>query len=208
MKSGVVLYKNDQWTQVEKLPMNKEDVEVIYVFAERSLLEGNKISDFLSTQFTKAQIIYSSTAGEINDRMVEDDTAVCVCIQFEKTPQQFAIENISQAANSFDLGVKVSKKLESNNLKYVMIISDGNLVNGDDLVKGIQTVLDPSVIVSGGVAGDGDRFAKTLVGLNDNINEGNVVLMGLYGEHIKVGTSFKGGWDAVSYTHLRAHETG
>jgi hypothetical protein len=195
MKSGVVLYKNEQWSQLDKLPMKSEDVQVIYVFAERHLLEGKKISDFLSTQFTKAQIIYISTAGEINDRIVEEDAAVCVCMQFEKTPQQFAIENISQAANSFNLGVKVSKQLESKNLKYVLVISDGNLVNGDDLVKGIQTVLDPSVMVSGGVAGDGGRFEKTLVGLNDNINEGNVVLMGLYGEHIKVGTSFKGGWD-------------
>jgi hypothetical protein len=45
------------------------------------------------------------------------------------------------------------------------------------------------------LAGDAARFQKTLVGLDNQIEEGNVVLLGLYGNHLRVSTGVSGGWD-------------
>jgi hypothetical protein len=44
------------------------------------------------------------------------------------------------------------------------------------------------------MAGDGDRFQMTLTGLNDQVAEGNVVLVGFYGDRLTVGYGTRGGW--------------
>jgi hypothetical protein len=80
-------------------------------------------------------------------------------------------------------------------LKHVLIFVDGQLINGDDLLSGIQVETQKEVLISGGVAGDGARFTKTLVGLNEDLKPGNVVSIALYGDKVRVGTSYQGGWD-------------
>ena len=48
-------------------------------------------------------------------------------------------------------------------LKAVLVLSDGLLVNGSELIRGLNAVLPESVIITGGLAGDGDRFKQTWV---------------------------------------------
>ena len=64
------------------------------------------------------------------------------------------------------------------------------------LLKGFNENLDESVTVTGGLAGDGARFQKTLVGMNNQPIEGNIVAIGFYGERLKVGYGSVGGWDS------------
>jgi hypothetical protein len=51
------------------------------------------------------------------------------------------------------------------------------------------------VTISGGLAGDGTNFAATLTGLDADVRPGNVVAVGLYGEHLSVGYGTFGGWE-------------
>jgi hypothetical protein len=67
-------------------------------------------------------------------------------------------------------------------------------VNGSQLILGINQGLPKDVLVTGGMAGDGDRFQATLTGVDEDIREGNVILVGLYGERILVGYGTRGGW--------------
>jgi len=60
-------------------------------------------------------------------------------------------------------------------------------------VRGLSRIL--SVPVTGGLAGDGARFEKTVVGLDSPPTEGNIVGIGLYGSNLSVGYSHFGGWD-------------
>ena len=46
----------------------------------------------------------------------------------------------------------------------MMVLSDGLNVNGSDLVKGLKNKLPKDVAVTGGLAGDQDRFKETVVG--------------------------------------------
>jgi hypothetical protein len=195
MKSNVVYFKNGQWNGLDNLENEKSAVQIILVFAERSLLENDSLVKQLKSSYINANVITCSTAGEINNRQVEENTAVCVAMSFEKTAYNFAVGNISQHKNSFDLGKDTASKLPAEDLKYIFVISDGGLINGDEITMGIQASVNDSVLISGGLAGDGANFQRTLVGFDENIQAGNVVLMGLYGDHIKVGTGFKGGWD-------------
>jgi hypothetical protein len=86
--------------------------------------------------------------------------------------------------------------LSKEDLKHVFILSDGHIVNGSELIKGILTKLPPSVALTGGLAGDGKRFEKTLVGVDAPPKEGEIVLIGFYGPNLKFGFGSVGGWDS------------
>ena len=76
-----------------------------------------------------------------------------------------------------------------------MVISDGAKVNGSELVRGINEVVQNKVPVTGGLAGDAARFQSTLVGLNEEPVSGKIVMIGFYGQHLNVSHGSMGGWD-------------
>ncbi|MBE9562318.1 MAG: FIST C-terminal domain-containing protein, partial [Proteobacteria bacterium] len=75
-------------------------------------------------------------------------------------------------------------------------LSDGHLINGSDLVKGLSEILPKNVSITGGLAGDGAKFEKTLVSLNTIPEAGNIALVGFYGDRLTVGYGSMGGWDS------------
>lgn len=195
MQSEIFYYKEGQWKNIEQNKIPKQEIQTLICFANRSLLESTEIYPQLKKEFKNSKILTCSTAGEINGKTIDENSAVVIALKFEKTKTEVAVGNIHQAKTSFNLGKITTEKLTQKNLKYVLVLSDGNLINGDELIDGIQSVLSPEVVVTGGMAGDGNNFQKTLVGLDSNIKEGNLVLLGLYGDNIKVGSGYKGGWD-------------
>ncbi len=195
MKSTTFTFKEDAWQGLTDTAANMPDAELILVFADRMLLEKNELNKYLQSSFPKANIISCSTAGEVYYQKLQQSSAVCVAIHFDQTPFSIQSGNIKDFQNSYLLGKQVASQLTQEGLRYIMIISDGNIINGDDLLQGIKEVVPPTVLISGGMAGDGDRFQQTLLGHNNQIAEGNLVLLGLYGDHIQVGTGIHGGWE-------------
>jgi hypothetical protein len=51
------------------------------------------------------------------------------------------------------------------------------------------------VVVTGGLAGDGDRFQQTWIITDGTPHSGFVCAAGLYGEQIRIGHGSMGGWD-------------
>lgn len=76
-----------------------------------------------------------------------------------------------------------------------MIFSDGSMVNGSELVKGLSTQIDKNILVTGGLAGDGTDFKSTLLGLNEQPKEGEIIAIGFYGKNLIVTNGSQGGWD-------------
>jgi hypothetical protein len=85
--------------------------------------------------------------------------------------------------------------LSKNDLCYILVLSDGSLVNGSELTKGLSTQFDKNVLITGGLAGDGPHFESTLSGLNQQPKEGEIIAIGFYGENLKVTHGSQGGWD-------------
>lgn len=196
MISHIIKYQAEQWQNVIELSNNSNKCRPIaLIFADRKLLEKEDFILATNQQFNDAEIIFCSTAGEINHLEITVGSAVCAWFRFDSTPFQIVTANIADYKNSFELGASVSKKLKQDDLRYVMIIADGNKINGDEILSGIQNILPQHVIISGGMAGDGVNFKKTIVGQPGNLRDGNVILLGLYGKYLKVGNGFSGGWD-------------
>ena len=169
--------------------------QLVLVFGSPDTIKTPEIFEHLKAAYPNADIVFSSTAGEILDNAVYDDTAVVTAIQFEKTTIRSVKTNIKHHANSFDTGVFLMDKLSGDDLSCVFIISDGTFINGSELVSGLNKDNKHQVPITGGIAGDAARFEKTYTGLNQVPSQGNVIAVGFYGKNIKVGHGSVGGWD-------------
>ncbi|HYC79758.1 MAG TPA: FIST C-terminal domain-containing protein, partial [Candidatus Binatia bacterium] len=89
-----------------------------------------------------------------------------------------------------------------------MVFSDGLRVNGTALVRGLNEKLPPNVSVTGGLVGDGAGFKKTVLGLNETPQEGRIILIGFYGNSLKIGYGSLGGWDAFGVERIITRSKG
>ncbi|MEN9571296.1 MAG: hypothetical protein RL172_2527, partial [Bacteroidota bacterium] len=172
-----------------------EMAQLVLCFSSKARLAEAYVYDVIRQYFPQAAIAMCSTAGEICQSSVYDDSMVAVALQFDKTTILPATVNISDYASSYDAGIALTKQLTKEDLRYVMVLSDGALVNGSELVKGLAEGAGEKVLVTGGLAGDGSNFTSTLVGLNMQPAHGEIVAIGFYGEHIVVTHGSQGGWD-------------
>lgn len=110
--------------------------------------------------------------------------------------------------NSFQAGEKLAQALPHKSLVHVLVLSDGQNVNGSELVEGMTKHLPPRVTLTGGLAGDGDRFKETLVLWDGPPASNTIAAVGLYGRRLKVGFGSLGGWDAFGPERLITRSAG
>lgn len=194
MITNLLIFKNGSWQGLNQLKDTPESYQLLLVFGDRELLCLPDIIPQLSEVFIQAKIIAASTAGEIYQNEANQQSIVCIAIKFERTTFEIVEDNIKAYKDSYELGKQAAQKLSQKNLRYVMVISDGSIVNGDELILGLNDVIDAAVEVTGAMAGDGARFEQTVTGVNGNLSNGNLILLGLYGNHIQVSSGVKGGW--------------
>ena len=151
----------------------------------------------LARAFPRSHVLGCSTAGEIHATRVRDDSIAVAIARFEHTPLRTAVAKLSRTSDSFDAGLRIARTLEAPDLRAVFVLSSGDAigVNGSELVHGINEVLEGRATVTGGLAGDGDRFRHTWVLADGVPASGIVTAVGMYGERVRVGHGSKGGWD-------------
>jgi hypothetical protein len=186
----------NQWKDSFTSPgFDNQKVQLILVFGESSLITDQKLFNEIRERFSKGDIVCCSTAGEIIGDEVHDNSIVVTAIQFEKTKIKSKVTNVHQHANSYEAGKYLINELLTDDLNSVFVISDGTYINGSELVTGLNENNRINIPVTGGLAGDGTRFTKTFVGLNDVAGEGAIVAIGFYGNNLKIGHGSFGGWD-------------
>jgi hypothetical protein len=140
-------------------------------------------------------VVGCSTAGEILGTSLSDGTLVVAVVAFEKTEVASAFAAVNRPDESFGAGARIAQQLNDASLRGVLILSDGLKVNGSELVRGLNSVFNPGVVVTGGLAGDGDRFQLTWVIKDGQPRSGFITAVGFYGDHVRIGHGSKGGWD-------------
>lgn len=195
MQAKVENYKSGKWVErTSAKQVDNQKVQLALCFGEKNLLKKD-LFEQVYQKYPKATIIMTSTAGEIYQDSVVDNSLVVAALQFEKTDIKTVAVNIRNFSNSYAAAVELSAKLPKEGLVHVLIFSDGNLVNGSELVKGFSTWSGENIIVTGGLAGDGSNFTSTTVGLNEIPSEGNIVAVGFYGKSIVIKNGSYGGWE-------------
>ena len=189
LKKGQVLSQKQQ----DGFDANKSSLTL--AFGAKEELQSSNIYEFLKEKYPISEIVIASTSGEIYDDAVYDDSITISSLQFEKSNVKTYEVSTYDFKNSFDAGVSLAQKINAIELAYILIISDGSLVNGSELVRGLSSLINSSIPITGGLAGDADKFTNTLVGLNGAPVNGKIVAIAFYGNDLKIAHGTMGGWD-------------
>lgn len=195
MKTAQLLYINGDFLEPDGDEFDHDGALFVLGYGSKRILLEEDIYWKLKFRYPYADIVLCSTSGEIYDDVVHDNSVSIIIMEFEKTWIKPFSANIKDHTNSFEAGKAIFKDLNTNDLAYVLVISDGGMVNGSELVRGIQTINIKHIPVTGGLAGDADRFDSTVVGCNEVPAQGNIVGVGFYGNKFEIGHGSLGGWD-------------
>lgn len=149
----------------------------------------------LRDAYPTSVIVGCSSAGHVLDELIVDDGLTGIVARFDHTQVKRATTTVAGADDSADAGRRLGRQLAHEHLAAVLVLSDGVVVNGSDLARGLSAVLPAGVPVSGGLAGDCARFTRTWVLSGSQMGSGLVAAVGLYGDRIRLGYGSHGGWE-------------
>lgn len=179
------------------------EVNLVLVFASTQLIQDRNLIAEIRSKYPHAIVCGCSTSGEIIGNSVYDDSISLTAIAFEKTEIKHASVNIQAGETSAETGKRLFSQLPKENLKHILLLSEGLNINGSDLVGSISENLSETISVTGGLAGDGADFKQTFVLANKEVAEQNTLsAIGFYGDKIHISYGSLGGWDSFGIERL------
>ncbi len=167
------------------------------VFTDVSYPEDVVISKFFTQTFKDSIVLGCTTAGEIMQKHATEKSFSITSIKFSKTKVKKFTYALQSTKDSYNAGQMLARLLLDDSLSHVLILSDGLNVNGTRLTEGFNSILPSKVNVSGGLAGDGGRFEKTMVvDQNNQFIDNCISVIGFYGHDLKTSSGSYGGWDS------------
>jgi len=187
-----VLYPGKGW---DNIPDSASSTGLVLAFGGVDRIADPEVFELLRSRYPEATLIQVSTAGEIAGSRVLDETVVCTHIQFSHTPFRVIATRADEFKTSVDCGDHIGKRLLEDDLKHILVLSEGTQANGDLLVEGLRQSVGEQVLITGGLAADAGRFEKTFVGVDAPAKPGVIAAIGFYGNHLRVAHGSRGGWD-------------
>lgn len=169
---------------------------LVVLFGGNLTSKGHRAIGEVGARFPQSTLLGCSTAGEIFGRIVDDGTVAVAIARFDKVTLRKAALPIASPGESIDVGRRLGHLLEGPDLRAVFVLSDGLQVNGTQLAAGLNDALSADVCITGGLAGDGERFGRTWVLADRAPVDGWVSAVGLYGEALRVGHGCDAGWSS------------
>lgn len=188
-------YDSKKCWSAKSRPAMDSDRTLVLLFGSSSFVDGPDPIAELLNDYRKSIVIGCSTAGEILGTQIFDESVSAAIVRFDHTDLRLASAPARSVEDSFTAGQQIAQQLNDSSLKGIFVLSDGLCVNGSELVRGLNSHVAPSVVVTGGLAGDGDQFRRTWVLQDRRPQAGFVTAVGFYGDRIQIGHGSKGGWD-------------
>ena len=200
MKQYNTLYttkeKFKHYLQENNIPTKSEKI-LIQVFT--SLEHTQDIQEMLQTLralFPNAVIIGAYTGGEILEgEMLEYSSVIAISV-FEKSTLKAAYATNNK---SFFLGVDLASNILSNRSKCCITFCDGYAINGEEYIKGLQSLQgkDNGVLIAGGMSGAIGDFNASFCIFGEKILPASAVGVSIEGEELVVFNAYNLGWSAV-----------
>lgn len=170
---------------------------LVLAFGASGLIDDPAVLDELSATYPTSVVMGCSTAGEIRGDTVADDTLTVAVSRFATTRLRLVQGNVADPAASHQAGLELAKRMAdgADDLRAMFVLSDGLHVNGSGLVEGLVEGSGGRVTITGGLAGDGDRFDRSWVLVDGAARSNAVTAVGLFGPDVCVGHGSRGGWD-------------
>jgi len=175
-------------------PLLDFDPDLVLCFGAHAFFREAALHNTLAAVAPRAALAGCSGAGEIVNAQVHDGTLAVTALKFENARARSAVTPIAGMADSFGAGARAGAALPRDGLRHVLVFGTGVHINGSALVQGLQSTLDKSVRISGGLAGDGGAFVETFTLGPGGSRSDQIVAVGLYGAGLAIGNSTFGGW--------------
>lgn len=187
--------RNEKLTYLsEKLTLKEP---LVLVFGNRFMLQETSIYNEIREVFKDGHFVFGSTSGDITSESVDDESITITAIEFEKSSFSIKTANVLDSQNKIDsnkIGKELIQQLPQENLKYVFVVSEGSFINGSQLTIGMNSATKDNLLITGALCGDGSRFETTLSSYNEKPKQGEIIVVGLYGETLDISFSTNGGW--------------
>lgn len=170
------------------------DAQLVLLFGSAKLIQASEAFALCRRDFPEAHVLGSSTAGEILDTDVRQDTVTITAVTFERTSVAVAKVALREPGESFAAGAELVRAFDPAGLKHLFVLSEVLQVDASQAVDGIRSALPPGVTVSGAFSADGDRQQVSHVWCDGDPAESTLAAVGLYGDHIRVGAAATGLW--------------
>lgn len=172
-----------------------EEPSLLLVFGSRQSLGQGDLQTGLRTRWPNALVLGCSSAGQIFQTELHEEALVVTSWSFQHTRLHLAEAPLPRPELSYQVGAELARQLQQPDLVHVLVLAEGLAVNGSQLVKGLEAGLPAGVLVSGGLAGDGDSFTETMICTSRGESGKYVAALGFYGTALQVGCGSCGGWD-------------
>lgn len=195
MQLETITYFASRGWSIQPFPALDSAQTLIVVFGAPSFADDPRPIAELRAAYPRAHFVGCSTSGEIHGTQLNDNSLTVAIARFESSDLESTLARVNGAQDSYAAGRQLAETLTRDDLRAILVLSDGLNVNGSELVRGVNAVVPGSVVVSGGLAGDGSQFKRTWVLGENGPASGLVSAVGLYGDHLRLGHGSKGGWD-------------
>lgn len=185
--------KDKGWSS--EIPDLDSENTLIIIFSAPEYIQCPAPIKELAEHYPNSKIIGCSSAGEIVAGLIKDHSLSVAIIKFEKTSIKETSVTIADVSHSFNSGKDISSALNQENLRGIFVLAEGLNINGSELVRGLNEINKEDIVITGGLAGDGDQFKQTWIIVDGKIVTNSIVAIGFYGDNIRMGHGSKGGWN-------------
>ena len=185
-------------TDFDSAMKKASDIEPNFVlmFGAHEGFSSNGLANRVAKLYPKALVIGCSTAGEISNEGVFDDTLVVTACHFEKPEFKPISVEFASMDDTAKAGAQLAAQLDGKGLRGIFLLGKGLNINGSALIEGLRSQVSEDVVITGGLAGDGGRFKETFTILNGQISSNRVVGFGIYGDSVQIAYGSMGGWES------------
>lgn len=168
---------------------------LVLIFGSPTLIAHPDLAPRIKACCPNAILLGCSTAGEMTHRGLAEDTLVLTLAQVNRVGLALATTDLAGMDDSRAAGQRLGAQLASARPRALIVFGQGIGINGSALIEGLNDALGDGVTITGGLAGDGARFERTLVMTPAGASDTAIVALGLSGEALRFNHGTFGGWE-------------
>ncbi|MEI6739033.1 MAG: FIST N-terminal domain-containing protein [Gemmatimonadaceae bacterium] len=181
-------------TEAMLAPLAAINPHLVLVFGGVEPFAAPDLLPLLRRMFPEAALAGCTTAGEICAERVADGGLVVSAVHFDHPGVRVETTTLTAMSDSADAGERLARQLLDPALHNVIVLGQGVQINGSALIEGFARVLPPTVLLSGGLAGDAGAFEETATLSRESISSRQLVAIGFYDPHLEVRHGSFHGW--------------
>lgn len=196
-----------RWTSSagwENPPASAHSANFVLVFSQAAYFRQPECYQDLRLMFPAAHIIGCSSSGNIHGTAISDDDIVVTAVTFHKGRVRLVSATVTSDEDLQALATSQMNQLKAEDLRHAFVLSDGLSVNGSDLACGLNSA---GIAVTGGLAGDGDKFSSTWVMADAPAAQNIVAIIGFYGA-LEARSGCVAGWREFGAERLVTRSSG